>query len=1135
MSTINKSRTRTNKKAFEVLFILLIVCNTIGYSTPPPPTNDDPCSAAPLSVGVTCSYQTFTNVGATETPTTLAPGNVTAWPYHPASYYEHQGSFQAQNYQDVWFSVVVPASGNLQIQIDPNTTAHRGIGLCAYTGTSCSSLAPFRTITVVDTVNPIEYPVLRIYPWDNLAGQTLWIRFWPHVTEVSGSFDICATEPSISDQMLITPLTNMSLNYLVNQVFSSAPCDSVFNAVYAGSANSAGYFTNGSLTGFSEGIALSSGLVSNIRGNGMNIMSNDNVGVGGDSQLNSLSSANGMDASVLTFSYIPSTDTMKFRYIFGSEEYSRFVSTGVNDVFGFFISGPNPSGGTYNSYNFALVNSQMVSINTINNGQHRYESYGPCTNCVYFRDNFNGSIPVSWNGLTVTLEAKVAVVPCATYSLKMGVQDIQDSYYDCGLLFEAKSGLPPGTGNMMNFDAQGNQTSIVEEGCSYFMVFMRPDTINLADSLAFYPNISGNVTSGVDYSGIPNPVWFEPGQMTDTVYYDVYSDANVEANEYITLNISGGCPCTPTTVFDTIYFSDHHPTNPVITPDQTICMGDVPLSLSVTINPLINAGSVSYQWSPISGNQNSISVSPVSTTTYYVTISRPCQSDTVLQTTVTVVNPVTPIISTADLTLCIGQNGIYGSSSILPPNANASWVFSGGTPSTANGLGSHSVSWNSSGNHSVTLEIDNEGCISDTSISVYVMPGPLNPQSTGDVTICENQSTVIGVSINPAIDPNSVTYSWSPVSGNTASLSVSPLVSTTYQVSVTTPCEDTVLTILVTVVPIVPASFSVTQNPICVGDTIEVAYSGTVASGMTLDWTFSSGLPSSANGAGPHAVRWDSPGAYNVSLTLDNNGCISDSTIFVNVMSGPEIIINTEDAHCGQHNGSAECIVLGSNPNCLFEWSNLASTNMITNLQSGTYSVTVTSEFGCKTVGSVNISDIPGPEAEFTYSPHVIFSSNPDVHFYDQSFPNVVSWLWDFGDQSGVSVLQNPVYVFPQVGFYTVVLEVVDSWGCVDTVRHIIHVKDKMTLYFPNAFSPNGDGSNDSFGPSGTMIDDSDFEFYIFDRWGKLLFLTTNVNVRWDGTYEGHKVEPGVYSWVIYLREEGGHIQRFDGHVTVVK
>jgi len=1127
--------TKNSIKTFFAGIVLVLFVQKTAFSAPPPPIYDDPCNATPLMVGATFNYQTFTNVGATETPTSLAPGNVTNWPYHPASYYEHQAVFQMNNYQDVWFSVVVPASGNLQIQINTNNTTHHGIGLCAYTGTSCSSLAPFRTITVVDTVPPIVFPVLRIYPWDNLAGQTIWIRFWPHDTKQEGSFEICASEPSISDQMLITPLTNMSLNNLVNQVFSSAPCDSVFNAAYVGSSISAGYFTNGSLTGFSEGIALSSGNVSNIRGNGMNIMSNDMIGTGGDSQLNSLSSADGMDASVLTFSYIPSTDTMRFRYIFGSEEYSRFVSTGVDDVFGFFISGPNPSGGTYNSYNFALVNSQMVSINTINNGQYRYESYGPCSNCTYYRDNFNGQTPVSWNGLTVTLEAKVAVVPCSTYSLKMGVQDIQDSYYDCGLLFEAKSGTPPGTGGMLNFDNSGNQTAIVEEGCSYYMVFMRPDTFNLANSLAFYPNINGTATSGTDYSGIPNPVWFDPGQMTDTVYYNVYSDSIVEPIEYITLNISGGCPCTPTTVLDTIYFSNHHPANPVITPNQTICLGDVPVLLSVSINPLINTASVSYQWNPVLGSQSTISVSPTTNTTYSVTISRACQSDTVLQTTVTVVNPVIPNIITSDSTLCIGQFGVYNSNCVLPQNASANWTFTGGTPATAIGLGPHSVNWTSSGYYDAILEINNEGCISDTIVSVYVMPGPLNPETTGDVTICENQNTTIGVTINPAIDPSSVVYSWSPISGNTSSIQVSPLVTTSYQVSVTTPCEDTVLTIVVTVIPVIPTSFSVSQNSICIGDTISVEYLQTGSSGLALNWTFNNGIPQNASGAGPHYISWNSSGTYNITLSIDNFGCLSDSTAFVNVMSGPEIIINSEDAHCGQNNGGAECIVVGGNPSCVYEWNTLALTSSIWNLQAGTYTVTVSNEIGCKTVGVAVIDDIPGPEAAFTFSPSVVFISNPDVHFYDQSIPNNVIWNWNFGDQSGASILQNPINIYPKVGFYRVILQVQDSWGCIDTISHVIQVKDNMTFYIPNTFSPNGDGINDSFGPTGTMIDDTDFEFFIFDRWGKQLFLTSNLNIRWDGKYEGHEIEQGVYCWVVFVKEEGGSVHRYDGHVNLVK
>ncbi|MDP0953449.1 choice-of-anchor L domain-containing protein, partial [Klebsiella pneumoniae] len=76
------------------------------------------------------------------------------------------------------------------------------------------------------------------------------------------------------------------------------------------------------------------------------------------------------DAAVLQFDFIPLGDTLKFDYVFASEEYNVYVGGGVNDVFAFLLSGPNPAGGNYVDANLALLpgTTTPVSINTVNNG-----------------------------------------------------------------------------------------------------------------------------------------------------------------------------------------------------------------------------------------------------------------------------------------------------------------------------------------------------------------------------------------------------------------------------------------------------------------------------------------------------------------------------------------------------------------------------------------------------------------------------------------------------------------------------------------------------------------------------------------------------------------------------------------------
>ena len=88
------------------------------------------------------------------------------------------------------------------------------------------------------------------------------------------------------------------------------------------------------------------------------------------------------------------------------------------------------------------------------------------------------------------------------------------------------------------------------------------------------------------------------------------------------------------------------------------------------------------------------------------------------------------------------------------------------------------------------------------------------------------------------------------------------------------------------------------------------------------------------------------------------------------------------------------------------------------------------------------------------------------------------------------------------------------------------------TLFIPNSFSPNGDGTNDSFGAVGENI--SDFEISIFDRWGERIFLSASIYDHWDGTYRQHKVEQGVYVYKLSYKNNARYVYT-TGHVVLIR
>jgi gliding motility-associated-like protein len=98
---------------------------------------------------------------------------------------------------------------------------------------------------------------------------------------------------------------------------------------------------------------------------------------------------------------------------------------------------------------------------------------------------------------------------------------------------------------------------------------------------------------------------------------------------------------------------------------------------------------------------------------------------------------------------------------------------------------------------------------------------------------------------------------------------------------------------------------------------------------------------------------------------------------------------------------------------------------------------------------------------------------------------------------------------------------------------NIIEVHPSLNIYLPNTFTPNNDGLNDTFGPLGYGI--KSMSFKIFDRWGNLLFETTNPKEQWDGTYNGKTLQSGTYVYLIEASGHEGQVFNKKGTVSLIK
>lgn len=150
------------------------------------------------------------------------------------------------------------------------------------------------------------------------------------------------------------------------------------------------------------------------------------------------------------------------------------------------------------------------------------------------------------------------------------------------------------------------------------------------------------------------------------------------------------------------------------------------------------------------------------------------------------------------------------------------------------------------------------------------------------------------------------------------------------------------------------------------------------------------------------------------------------------------------------------------------------------------------------------------PEADFTFSPNPTAVFTP-TYFTDESF-DAAEWYWEFGD-GFTSTEENPIHIYPIAGIFEVCLTVTNEFGCESKICDTIIIEEISILDVPNAFSPNGDGVNDIFIPLNYGL--SNFEFKIYNRWGELIFISTDPVKGWNGIYNGVEQELDVYVYVV--------------------
>jgi len=554
-----------------------------------------------------------------------------------------------------------------------------------------------------------------------------------------------------------------------------------------------------------------------------------------------------------------------------------------------------------------------------------------------------------------------------------------------------------------------------------------------------------------------------------------------------------------------------------------------------------------YPWLPGQDTLQKITISPSSTTTYTVTVTNDCGFSANDAVDVTVNQLPNADAGPPEDHVCFGQeyqlNASGGTSYLWTSNPSYPWTSGQDT------LPDPVVYLPTQEPYTFSVQVwDAKGCANSDTIVIQVDPVPDLNLSTDKTLICYGGSATIQVT-------GDAEYTWSAVppdptlSGQESNptIVVSPLVTTVYTLTGVAPgfsCPAT-LTQTITVKPELMSTFDMQADQTCQAETFTVLYSGNAGSSANYSWDFGGAQVITGSGGGPYDISWDTEGVKTITLSVEEDGCYSDSTSQnVTVLRTP---VSSFDANVLEgcvpftvdfNNTSTN---LGSDVS--YSWDFGTSDQSANPSPSYTYTQTgvftvrlvVTNDGQCSNT-STQVDYIKAnetPVADFEPVPPETVLEQPTIDFTDNSSSSEsLTYLWDFGD-GGTSTEKNPSHAYGAVGTYLVLLQVVSPNNCEDTISKNVIVHPDISVHAPKAFSPNGDGLNDFFDVYGTGL--KEYLLQVYSRWGELMFESKNLEDKWDGKFNGELVPAGTYVYRINYKSMLDKDYTKRGTVTVMR
>jgi trimeric autotransporter adhesin len=599
--------------------------------------------------------------------------------------------------------------------------------------------------------------------------------------------------------------------------------------------------------------------------------------------------------------------------------------------------------------------------------------------------------------------------------------------------------------------------------------------------------------------------------------------------------------------------------------DVGICSGE---------NTILTAtGASSFTWSPATGlsatTGASVTATPAVTTTYTVTgTTNNCTSTA--QVTVTV-SPQPVFEAVLVQPTCGADNG---SIAISVTGGNSGYGFSWSNGSTtANNTGL------SAGNYELTVTHTASGCASTAS---YALASPSGPSITATNLVdptCGASDGSIAIVTNGGAAPLQYSINGGTTFQTSPTFPGLPADSYTVVVSDANGCTATSTVALssasgpsITTVSAIP--------PSCSGSNGEILITASGGSG-NLEYSINSGVSFQGNAT----FSGLGSGTYSI-VVRDEEGCQTSQTVVLSNSALPTLgPITTTVPSCGGNDGGLVLTANGGSAPYTFSvdgGSTFQASGVFSGLPAGNYDLVVNDSEGCQTNGqtvlaplpilvqveericegdqffvggafqnsSGNYTDsftsalgcdsiitttlivVPAPTPGFIVTPFTAPVSEPTFTVLNGASGNVTGWSYDWGDGT-VTSDPSGQHTYGGEGRYVITQTVTNALGCSSTYTITVNVQDDFRFFIPNSFTPDGDGVNDFFSGYGSGV--RSWEMLIFNRWGELILVSTNLDAPWDGRSGGQPAPQGIYPYQFRVVDQNGIPHEFKGHVTLTR